>query len=71
MDAGGAVGALQMIHVLPINDLKEHEETTTCWCNPKVEFSDPETGEAHEGLVIHNSADGREFVEQAERIVNG
>lgn len=61
-----------MIHVLPINDLKEHEETTTCWCNPKVEFADPETGEQYsEGLVIHNSADGREFVEQAERIVNG
>ena len=26
-----------MVHILPINDLKEHEENTTCECNPKVE----------------------------------
>lgn len=60
-----------MLHVLPINDKKEHEETTMCWCLPSVEWDCPETGEAYsEGLVIHNSADGREFIEEAERIVN-
>lgn len=58
-----------MIHVLPINDEREHEETTMCWCGPHVEWSDHETDEAYsEGLVIHNSADGRELVEQAEEI---
>lgn len=60
-----------MIHILPINDLKEHEQSTMCWCKPTVEFTDPSTGQAHEGLCIHNSADGRELVEQAEKIING
>lgn len=58
-----------MIHVLPINDEREHEETTTCWCEPLVEWSNPKTGEAYsEGLVIHNAADCREIIEQAEQI---
>ena len=42
------------IHILPVNDLKQHEESTTCECLPSVEF---ENGEM---LVIHNSFDGRE-----------
>ncbi len=52
-----------MIHVLPINDEREHEESTTCWCNPRIETE----GEL---LVIHNSADCRELIEQAEEIKN-
>jgi len=37
-----------------------------CQCNPRVEWHDPETGEAHsEALVIHNAFDCRE---EAERI---
>jgi len=48
-----------MINVLPVNDLKEHVENTTCWCNPKVEIVNGEM------LVIHNSKDGREYLEQA------
>lgn len=62
-----------MIHVYPLNDLREHDtgETTMCWCQPRVEFKDPETGEPYaEALVIHSSADGRELVEQAEGIIN-
>ena len=23
-------------HVLPVGDLREHEETRTCWCKPDV-----------------------------------
>ena len=42
-----------MIHILPVNDLEEHEKTTTCKCKPRVEF---ENGEM---IVIHNSFDGR------------
>ena len=49
-----------MVHILPINDLKEHEENTTCECNPKVEVL--ENGEI---LVIHNSYDRREVTEEA------
>ncbi len=53
-----------MIHIYPINDEREHEigDTTTCWCDPKLDLEQPEM------LVIHNSADGRELIEQAEAI---
>lgn len=44
-------------HVIPLNDLKEHTENTTCECCPSVEF---ENGEM---IVIHNSFDGRELTE--------
>lgn len=53
-----------MIHVTPTNDLKEHiEEGTQCWCNPELDYSGAEI------IVIHNSADGREYLEQAEKIL--
>jgi hypothetical protein len=48
-----------MINVLPVNDLKEHVEATHCWCNPRVEIENDEM------IVIHNSLDKREIVEQA------
>lgn len=40
-------------HVLPVNDLRDHEETAECWCNPRIA----------EHLVIHNSLDRREIFE--------
>ena len=45
-------------HILPISDLKKHEEATTCECCPNVEF---ENGEM---IIIHNSFDKREIKEQ-------
>jgi len=56
-----------VIHVYPLNDEQPHElKGTMCQCNPRVEWHDPETGEAHsEALVIHNAFDCRE---EAERI---
>lgn len=45
-------------HILPINDLEPHEETTTCKCCPSVQF---ENGEM---IVVHNSFDGREKYEK-------
>jgi len=48
------------IHVTPINDLHDHEESTTCKCGPSVKF---ENGEM---IVIHNSFDGRERNERQE-----
>jgi len=46
------------IHVLPMKDLREHDETRTCWCHPKVE-------RVEGGVVVtHHSADGRELVER-------
>lgn len=52
-----------MIHVLPVNDEREHQELTTCHCNPRVI---EENGEL---IVIHNSFDGREAVEWANEIL--
>ncbi len=51
-------------HVLPIDDIKQHEETTTCQCEPKV---------LHENgnmVIVHNSFDGREGIEWANEILN-
>lgn len=54
-----------MQHVYPLNDEREHvTEGTTCWCDPKLDISGPEL------IVIHNSADCRELIEQAEVIKN-
>ena len=46
-------------HVLPINDLREHDENKDgiCWCNPTIKKED------NERTITHNSADGREYLE--------
>jgi hypothetical protein len=44
-------------HVIPINDLREHECSEGCWCKP---YDD-------EGVWVHNSMDGREIYETGER----
>jgi len=41
------------VHVIPLDDLVEHEQTTTCICQPRVEF------DAGGMLVVHDAADGR------------
>ena len=60
-------------HVLPLNDLREHNEVTIeidfglhspCDCNPRLE--DQPNGS---WLVIHNSFDGREGVEWVNEIL--
>ena len=38
--------------VLPLDDLREHEEGVGCWCRPTVD----------EGVIVHHSMDGREQV---------
>lgn len=52
-------------HLLPMNDLKEHQEQSTCECEPEVEMQ--ENGDM---LVIHNSFDGREALEIVNEILN-
>jgi len=52
-------------HILPIDDIKEHYEFSTCHCEPKSEIQD--NGDI---LIIHNSFDGREAVEMANDILN-
>ena len=53
-----------MINVIPINDLKEHTENSTCECEPKVII---ENGEM---IVVHNSFDRRELIEHVIDVMN-
>ena len=46
-----------MINIIPLNDLKNHIEDSTCECCPKVEFVNGEM------IITHNSFDGRELLE--------
>jgi len=46
-------------HVRPINDLIEHDFDVGCVCVPTVE----ETNDGEGFVVIHNSLDGRELLE--------
>ena len=46
-------------HVTPINDLKDHQDSMECWCNPKIQIM--ENG----GVVVtHNALDMREYAEK-------
>ncbi len=55
-----------MVSVIPINDERPHERSTACWCDPHVEWADPDTGEIYAigPKVRHNAADCREAVER-------
>jgi len=53
----------QDIHVIPINDLREHDATKECWCKPAED-------EECAGVWIHNSMDGREKFETKERLLS-
>lgn len=44
------------LHVIPLNDFKEHLDTGECWCKP-VEIFD---ASMHEAVWVHNSMDRRE-----------
>lgn len=50
-------------HILPINDIKPHEESTGCHCKPKVISENGDT------IVVHSSFDGREAIEEFNAIV--
>jgi len=52
------VGVSERIHVLPVNDLRDHVESETCWCNPQTDEL---------GVVVHNALDQRELYERGER----
>lgn len=47
------------LHVVPVNDLREHstDSDKACWCKPREE----------DGVIVHNSMDGREAFETGER----
>lgn len=52
--------AMRDIHIIPIDDLKEHEHSDQCWCRPARDSEENR-------VVVHNSLDGREQYETGER----
>jgi hypothetical protein len=43
----------ETVHVVPLNDLRDHDSAATCWCHPTQDEEEP--------LVwVHHSMDGRE-----------
>jgi hypothetical protein len=51
---------MSTVHVIPINDLREHEENDDgyCWCNPRIEQ------EGNGLVIVHDPLDGRVFLEK-------
>lgn len=51
---------LEPIHVVPMGDLREHEDSPTCWCKPEPDPDEPR-------VLIHHSMDRREEYEAGRR----
>jgi hypothetical protein len=51
---------VSIVDVTPINDLREHAESSDCWCEPKVLDVGVDAAGEPALVVVHNSADGRE-----------
>ena len=51
------------LHVIPQNDLIEHTESMMCACEPPTIIGGGKT------IVIHNSFDGREIIEEVNKIL--
>jgi hypothetical protein len=41
---------IKIVHIAPLNDLREHECIEPCWCDPKINKSN---------IYIHQAKDGR------------
>lgn len=54
-------GMPSIFHIIPENDLREHEWSEHCWCMPTRDEEEP-------NAVIHHSMDGREKIENVERL---
>lgn len=54
------IDAPSYMHVLPINDLREHDEHSGCWCRPTLYHED--------AVCVHNSMDRREEYERGRKV---
>lgn len=55
------------LHVIPLADLREHDLSTACSCDPRTEgLTDPAYAEP---VIIHTAFDQREIIEQAQRLL--
>ena len=43
-------------HVIPVDDLREHEPFVSCWCRPVPDIEE-------ETILLHNALDRRELYE--------
>lgn len=51
-------------HVLPSDDIIEHEVSHECVCGPLIDTGEDENGPYPDGpVIVHHSLDGREFKE--------
>lgn len=46
------------LHVVPLDDLRDHDLSETCWCHPVEIF------EGYVPIWVHNSMDGREHTKE-------
>jgi|Laugrespbdmm15sd_2_1035082.scaffolds.fasta_scaffold12957_6 hypothetical protein len=53
---------LNIWHIVPLNDLRDHEESVDCWCQP--ELLDDDYADC---VYLHPAMDGREAFESGER----
>ncbi len=51
---------MRRIHCTLVDDLREHDLSLDCWCNPVADGEEP-------SVIVHNSLDGREAFERGER----
>ena len=49
------------LHIIPVDDTVKHQESRRCWCEPKI----------IDGVVVHNSFDGREDFENIVEVKDG
>lgn len=47
------------VHVIPLDDLVEHQALESCVCGPAYELVQGEDGDSG-WLIVHHSLDGRE-----------
>lgn len=45
------------IHVMPLEDLREHVDTESCWCCPRRDFDEDD-------VIVHKAMDNRESYEE-------
>ena len=49
---------IMRVNIIPMNDSREHQQSETCFCQPRKSF------ESDRVLIIHNAQDLREVYEQ-------
>lgn len=50
-----------LLHIIPLGDLREHSLTAACWCEPDLDE------EGLDNVLVHHALDGREAFERGLR----